>query len=82
MNVKKAVMGAILAFAVMALLLGSAGVIFPEPSQAPGIPVDPPESVGEALWDVRAMDVVFQMAIIIAGSFGVLALVQEVRRRD
>jgi hypothetical protein len=82
MNPVKTGVGALLAFFMLLLLIAAASDVVPQPSAADAIPDDPPESVGQALWEDRAMDIMFQMAIVLAGALGVLALVREVRGRD
>jgi hypothetical protein len=82
MGLEKTVAGAILAIMVLGLMFSASGHVHPQPAEAREIPTDPPETVGEALWEDRAMDIIFQMAIIIAGAFGVLAIVRGVTGRD
>jgi hypothetical protein len=82
MDAAKSAGGAVLALLVLFTLMALAAHIHMQPAEAENIPDDPPDSAGEALWDDRGMDVVFQMAIILAGAFGVLALVRGVTGRD
>ena len=81
-NVRKTAAGAILAMVMLFVLLITAVYVHPQPAEATGIPADSQETAGEALWEDRAMDVIFQMAIILAGAFGVLALIKGVKNRD
>lgn len=82
MNARKVGAGAVLALVVLALLVTTAAFDKPEPSEAKAIPGDPPDDAGSALWETRGVDVIFQMAIILAGAFGVLVLVRGVTGRD
>ena len=82
MDAKKAGAGAVLALVVLALFVSIAAFDKPEPAEAKGIPEDTPDDAGQALWETRGVDVVFQMAIILAGAFGVLVLVRGVTGRD
>ncbi len=82
MNVRKTAAGAILAMVMLFVLLITAVYVHPQPAEATGIPADTQDTTGEALWEDRAMDVIFQMAIILAGAFGVLALIKGVKNRD
>ena len=90
MDVKKAGIGAVLALMVLFVLMATTAHVHPQPDEAAGIPrdssgdpdPDPPDSTGIALWEDRGMDMIFQMGIILAGAFGVLALVKGVKNRD
>ena len=84
MNAKKAGGGALLVVLMLTVLLSAAMHIHPQPWEAEGTPGedDRPESTGSAIWEARALDVVLQMAIILAGAFGVLSLVKGVAGRD
>ena len=82
MDVRKLTVGLILVALMVALMFISVSDVHAKPSQAGGIPSDPPETVGDAMWDDRGLDVMVQMAIILAGAFGVLAMVKGVKNRD
>jgi uncharacterized membrane protein len=48
-------------------------VFLPEPS----ISVTVADSLSQALWEFRSLDVFLQLLIILAGTFGILTLVKE-----
>jgi len=61
---------AAVAFIVVAVFLF---VLLPEPS----VSVSGPDSLSQALWEFRSLDVFLQLLIILAGTFGILTLVKE-----
>ena len=81
---EKSGVGALLVMLMLFVTLAFASHVIPQPSAAEGAPDEDerPESTGDAMWEDRGLDVVFQMAIILAGAFGVLALVKGVTGRD
>jgi multisubunit Na+/H+ antiporter MnhB subunit len=48
-------------------------VFLPQPS----INVTGPDSLSQALWEFRSLDVFLQLLIILAGTFSILTLVKE-----
>jgi multisubunit Na+/H+ antiporter MnhB subunit len=48
-------------------------VFLPQPS----ISVTGPDSLSQALWEFRSLDVFLQLLIILAGTFSILTLVKE-----
>lgn len=48
-------------------------VFLPQPS----ISITGPDSLSQALWEFRSLDVFLQLLIILAGTFSILTLVKE-----
>jgi uncharacterized membrane protein len=63
------IIGAV-AFVVFAIFLF---VFLPPPS----ISVTVADSLSQALWEFRSLDVFLQLLVILAGTFGILTLVKE-----
>jgi len=61
---------ATVAFIVFAVFLF---VLLPQPS----ISVVVADSLSQALWEFRSLDVFLQLLVILAGTFGILTLVKE-----
>jgi uncharacterized membrane protein len=61
---------AAVAFVVFAIFL----FVFPP---QPSISVAMADSLSQALWEFRSLDVFLQLLVILAGTFGILTLVKE-----